>query len=98
MAGQNDGQALGPAGVLLNDQAVAVGGNGGERFDHHAPGLTLGEQARDGAYEHLPRPEGAAGDAAGSYAALRTAASHMQMIADPLAAAIVQQFPEKFAR
>lgn len=32
-----------------------------------------------------------------AYTALRTAAGHMQMIADPLAGAIVKQFPEKFA-
>ena len=32
------------------------------------------------------------------YASLRTAAGHMQMIADPLAGAIVKQFPEKFAQ
>ena len=38
----------------------------------------------------------AAGDAPGAYTALRTAYKHMQMIADPLAAAIVQQFPEKY--
>ncbi|HLE25539.1 MAG TPA: hypothetical protein VI935_07805 [Thermodesulfobacteriota bacterium] len=28
---------------------------------------------------------------------IRTAASHMQMIADPLAEAIINQFPTKFA-
>lgn len=33
-----------------------------------------------------------------SYTALRTAAGHMAMIADPLADAIVKQFPERFAR
>lgn len=32
-----------------------------------------------------------------AYAALRTAAAHMSMIADPLAEAIVKQFPDKFA-
>ncbi len=32
-----------------------------------------------------------------AYTALRTAAGHMQMIADPLAGAIVKQFPDKFA-
>jgi hypothetical protein len=31
-----------------------------------------------------------------TYRALRSAASHMTMIADPLAAAIVKQFPDKF--
>lgn len=31
-----------------------------------------------------------------AYAALRAAAGHMQMIADPLAEAIVKQFPDKF--
>ena len=31
-----------------------------------------------------------------AYAAVRTAAAHMQMIADPLADAIVKQFPDKF--
>jgi hypothetical protein len=31
-----------------------------------------------------------------TYLAMRTAAGHMQMIADPLAEAIVKQFPEKF--
>lgn len=39
----------------------------------------------------------AKGDQAGAYAALRTAASHMGMIADPLAAAIAKQFPAKFS-
>ena len=38
----------------------------------------------------------AAGDQARSFTALRNAASHMQMIADPLADAIVKQFPGKF--
>jgi hypothetical protein len=38
----------------------------------------------------------AAGDAAKAYRAVRAAAGHMQMIADPLADAIVKQFPEKF--
>ena len=32
-----------------------------------------------------------------AYNQLRTAAAHMQMIADPLASAIAKQFPEKFA-
>jgi len=31
-----------------------------------------------------------------AYTAMRTAAGHMQMIADPLAEAIVKQFPDKF--
>jgi len=35
-------------------------------------------------------------DQARAYAALRAAAGHMRMIADPLADAIVKQFPEKF--
>jgi hypothetical protein len=35
-------------------------------------------------------------DPAKAYQALRTAAGHMQTIADPLAEAIVKQFPEKF--
>jgi hypothetical protein len=39
----------------------------------------------------------AAGDAAKAYTALRKAASHMQMIADPLAAAIAKQFPARFS-
>lgn len=39
----------------------------------------------------------AAGDMNKSYTAIRTAAGHMAMIADPLAAAIVKQFPERFA-
>lgn len=39
----------------------------------------------------------ASGDAAKAYASLRMAASHMMMIADPLAAAIAKQFREKFA-
>ena len=38
----------------------------------------------------------AAKDPAAAYTALRTAAGHMQMIADPLAEAIVKQFPDKF--
>jgi hypothetical protein len=38
----------------------------------------------------------AAGDQAKAYGAVRTAAAHMQMIADPLAEAIVKQFPDKF--
>ena len=35
-------------------------------------------------------------DPAKAYMALRTAAGHMSMIADPLAEAIVKQFPDKF--
>ena len=35
-------------------------------------------------------------DQARSFTALRSAAGHMQMIADPLAEAIVKQFPGKF--
>jgi hypothetical protein len=35
-------------------------------------------------------------DQAKTFQALRSAASHMRMIADPLAAAIAKQFPEKF--
>jgi stalled ribosome rescue protein Dom34 len=31
-----------------------------------------------------------------TYTAMRTAAGHMQMIADPLAEAIVKQFPDRF--
>jgi len=38
----------------------------------------------------------AAKDPDKAYVALRTAAGHMQMIADPLAEAIVKQFPDKF--
>ncbi len=38
-----------------------------------------------------------AGDQAKAFAALRKATAHMQMIADPLAGAIVKQFPDKFA-
>jgi hypothetical protein len=38
----------------------------------------------------------AAKDPAKAYAALRTAAGHMQAIADPLADAIARQFPERF--
>jgi len=38
----------------------------------------------------------AAKDQAKTYTAMRTAAGHMQMIADPLAEAIVKQFPDKF--
>jgi len=40
----------------------------------------------------------ASGDLGKSYMAIRTAAGHMGMIADPLAAAITKQFPERFAR
>lgn len=36
-------------------------------------------------------------DYAGAYLKLREAAAHMRMIADPLAGAIVKQFPDKFA-
>ncbi len=36
-------------------------------------------------------------DAAKAWMAVRRAAGHMQMIADPLAAAIAKQFPEKYA-
>ena len=36
-------------------------------------------------------------DTAGAYMKLREAAAHMRMIADPLAGAIVKQFPGKFA-
>jgi hypothetical protein len=39
----------------------------------------------------------AAGDHARAYTALRTASAHMAMIADPLAGAIVTQFPDRFA-
>jgi hypothetical protein len=39
----------------------------------------------------------AAGDAKKTYSALREAAMHMQMIADPLAAAIAKQFPNRFS-
>ena len=38
-----------------------------------------------------------ANDQERAFAALRTGAGHMQMIADPLAGAIVKQFPEKIA-
>ncbi len=38
----------------------------------------------------------AAGDLGKAYMDERTAAAHMQMIADPLAAAIAKQFPAKF--
>jgi hypothetical protein len=38
-----------------------------------------------------------AGDQAKAFAGLRKAAGHMQNIADPLAGAIVKQFPQKFA-
>ena len=37
-------------------------------------------------------------DSARAYTAVRTAAAHMQMIADPLAETIVKQFPAKFAK
>ncbi len=37
-------------------------------------------------------------DPARAYTAVRTAAAHMQMIADPLAETIVKQFPAKFAK
>jgi hypothetical protein len=37
-------------------------------------------------------------DSAKAYTAVRTAAAHMQMIADPLAETIVKQFPAKFAK
>lgn len=37
------------------------------------------------------------GDQQNAYMALRTAATHMMMIADPLAMAIAKQFPDKFA-
>jgi hypothetical protein len=39
----------------------------------------------------------AAGDQATAYAALRGAANHMGKIADPLAAAIAKQYPDRFA-
>ncbi len=39
----------------------------------------------------------ASGDLAAAYLKVREAAAHMGMIADPLAAAIAKQFPEKFA-
>ena len=38
----------------------------------------------------------AAKDHAKAYSAVRAAAGHMQMIADPLTVAIVKQFPERF--
>ena len=37
-------------------------------------------------------------DSGRAYTAVRTAAAHMQMIADPLAETIVKQFPAKFAQ
>ncbi len=37
------------------------------------------------------------GDQKRAYAALRMAATHMMVIADPLASAFAKQFPEKFA-
>ena len=37
------------------------------------------------------------GDQKQAYSALRAAASHMMMIADPLASAIAKQFPDRFA-
>jgi hypothetical protein len=40
----------------------------------------------------------AARDPGRAFSALRTAAAHMGMIADPLAAAIAKQFPDRFAR
>jgi len=40
----------------------------------------------------------AAKDPARAYTAVRTAAAHMQMIADPLAETIVKQFPAKFGK
>jgi hypothetical protein len=39
----------------------------------------------------------ASGDQAAAYTALRTAAGHMGKVADPLAAAISKQFPDRFA-
>jgi len=41
------------------------------------------------------RPQ-AAKDPARAWAATRTAAGHMQQIADPLAEAIVKQFPDRY--
>ena len=38
----------------------------------------------------------AANDQTGAYTAMRAAAGHMQMIADPLAVAIVKQFPDRY--
>ena len=38
----------------------------------------------------------ASGDSVKAYTAVRTAAGHMHLIADPLAEAIVKQFPDKF--
>ena len=38
----------------------------------------------------------AAKDQAGAYTTMRAAAGHMQMIADPLAVAIVKQFPDRY--
>ena len=51
---------------------------------HHV--VTLKEVIDAQASEDQPR----------AYMAVRTAASHMQQIADPLAEAIVKQFPDKF--
>jgi hypothetical protein len=39
----------------------------------------------------------ASGDMNKTFMAIRSAAGHMGMIADPLAAAIVKQFPDRFA-
>jgi hypothetical protein len=38
----------------------------------------------------------AATDQTGAYTAMRAAAGHMQLIADPLAVAIVKQFPDRY--
>jgi len=40
----------------------------------------------------------AAKDLVKAWTAARSGAGHMQMIADPLAAAIAKQFPERYAR
>ena len=35
-AGEHDGESFGPAGVLLDDQPVGIGGDGNERFEDDA--------------------------------------------------------------
>jgi hypothetical protein len=56
------------------------------RFYSIGGGVTLKEVIDAQASKDQPR----------AYMAVRTAAGHMQQIADPLAEAIVKQFPDKF--
>ena len=56
--------------------------------------ILVNDGSRDRSWEVIDAL--ASKDQVKAYTAMRTAAGHMQMIADPLAEAIVKQFPDKF--